>query len=49
MSHRFRVKEVTRYGIASVTRPHMTNEDVGWEGAATWKSEMRLFRVEDET
>jgi hypothetical protein len=49
MSRRFRVKEVIRHGIASVTRVRMTNADAGREGAAGWKSEMKLFRVEDRT
>jgi hypothetical protein len=49
MSRGFRVKEVIRHGIASVTRLRMTNEDTGREGAAGRKSEMKLFRVEDRT
>jgi hypothetical protein len=49
ISHRFRVKEVMRHGIASVTRLRMTDQDAGREGATTWKSEMELFRVEDWT
>jgi hypothetical protein len=43
------VKEVTRQGIASVTRLRMRNEDAGREGAARRKSEMKLFRVENWT
>jgi hypothetical protein len=49
MSGRLRVKEVIRQGIASVTRVRMTNEEAGREGAAGWKSEIKLFRVEDRT
>jgi hypothetical protein len=49
MSRRPTIKEVTRQGIASVTRLRMTNEDAGREGAARWKSEMKFFRVEDRT
>jgi hypothetical protein len=49
MSRRFTVKEVMRQGIASVTRLRMTIEAPGREGAGDWKSEMKLFRVEDRT
>jgi hypothetical protein len=49
MSRRVKVKEVIRQGIASVTRLRMTNEDAGRDGVARWKSEMKLFRVEDRT
>jgi hypothetical protein len=49
MSRGFRAKEVMKQGIASVTRLRMTNEDAGREGAARWKLEMKLFRVEDRT
>jgi hypothetical protein len=49
ISHRFRAKEVMRHGSASVTRLRMTNEDADREGAAKWKSEMKLFRLEDWT
>jgi hypothetical protein len=47
MSRRFRVKEVMGQRIASVTRLRMTIEAAGREGAGDWKSEMKLFRVED--
>jgi hypothetical protein len=47
MSRRLRVKEVMKERIASVTRLCMTNEAAGREGAAQWKSEMKLFRLED--
>jgi hypothetical protein len=49
MSRCFRVKEVMRDGIASVTQLRMTNEDVCRERAAQWKLEMKLFRVEGRT
>jgi hypothetical protein len=49
MSRGLRVKEVKKKGIASITRLRMTNEDAGHEGAAPWKSELKLFRVEDRT
>jgi hypothetical protein len=49
MSRRFKVMEVKRQGIASVTQLRMTNKDAGRERAAQWKSEMKLFRVEDWT
>jgi hypothetical protein len=46
MSRRFRVKEVIKQGIASVTRVRMTNEEARRERPAQWKSNMKLFRVE---
>jgi hypothetical protein len=49
MSRRFRVKEVMRQGMGNVTQLRMTHEDAGREEAAPWKSEMKLFRVEDRT
>jgi hypothetical protein len=49
ISHWFRAKEVMRHGIASFTRLRMTNEGAGREGAAKWKWEMKLFRLEDWT
>jgi hypothetical protein len=42
MARRFRVKEVIRQDIASVTRVRMTNEDADREGAAEWKSEVKF-------
>jgi hypothetical protein len=47
MWRRFRVKEVMRHEITSVMRLRMTDEDTGREEPAQWKSEMKLFRVED--
>jgi hypothetical protein len=47
MSRWLRVKEVMKHGVANGTRLRMTNNDAGWEGAAKWKLEMKLFRVED--
>jgi hypothetical protein len=47
MSRRFRVKEVMRHEIASVTRLRMTNEEAVREGAAKCKLEMKLFHVEE--
>jgi hypothetical protein len=49
MSRWFRVKEVMRHEIASVTRLRITNEDGGREDPVKWNSEMKLFRVENWT